>query len=325
MLYLFSDTRRWAWQNTHLTKRITDEARITARHTKTRISPTTGRTRKRPARPRASLSDKLANLHLLLRVPSFARWPLEVRFFCEDVFRLWQRWNDQTEERICSEIPITLDLKQPRALPANNSVLTNVQLKSDHRTKFLSKGGMEGIDASYQGMKTHVEKSLFLLAEGESVKCAICDIELGEQRSTALVCSVDACTMASHLSCLARTFIEEDADQSPVLPRAGKCPCCKHDLVWVDLVKDLSLRVRGDKDIAQLMKKPKSRKVKAHSSTQVLSAKLVSDSDEEEKAAILDETTDEPLSDDWHCAIDDDDTVSIFSAASDITEQKHRK
>ena len=309
MLYYLSDICRWAWQNTHLTKRIADEVRITARHTKTRISSKTGRTRKRPTRPRASLSDKLANLHLLLRVQSFARWPLEVRFFCEDVFRVWQRWNDQTKERISSEIPITLDLKQRGT---DNGVLIDNPLQRKRKTDALGKGG---IDASYQGMKTHVEKSLLHLAEGESVKCAVCKVELGQAKLTALVCPRDACKMASHLSCLAKTFIEEDADADHVLPRTGECPCCKNSLAWVDLVKDLSLRIRGDKEVTQLLKKPRSRKVKVALSTKVLSAKSVSDSDEEERDSVIDGITDEALPDDWDRA-EDDDALSITSAKS---------
>src|SRR3954463_5640552 len=64
---------RWAWQNTHLTRHIPEPQRLTEARTTVRISPRSGKPRKRPARPRISLTDKLSNLHVLLRVKSFER------------------------------------------------------------------------------------------------------------------------------------------------------------------------------------------------------------------------------------------------------------
>src|SRR5690606_32390742 len=64
---------RWAWQHPHMSKKIPDELRLTTKS----------------KRPSISLAGRLASLHLLLRAPAFARWPLTLRFFSEEVHRNW--------------------------------------------------------------------------------------------------------------------------------------------------------------------------------------------------------------------------------------------
>ena len=80
----------WAWHNAHLTRHITPDERISFATTRTKTNKT-GKVSRRPGRPRTSLTDKLSNLHLLLRVPYFSQWPLEVRFFSEDVYKVWAK------------------------------------------------------------------------------------------------------------------------------------------------------------------------------------------------------------------------------------------
>ena len=70
----------WAWQNTHATRHIDADVRDQLR-SKKKASPA-----KRRSRPPMSLDARLKNLHHLLVVKSFARWPLQLRFFAPDVF-----------------------------------------------------------------------------------------------------------------------------------------------------------------------------------------------------------------------------------------------
>lgn len=44
--------------------------------------------------------------------------------------------------------------------------------------------------------------------------------------------------MVAHIYCLADKFIrEENADQTELLPISGKCPECKSELSWADMIK----------------------------------------------------------------------------------------
>jgi len=303
---------RWAWQNTHLTRRIAEEQRITVRETRIRVSPKSGRTRRRPAKPRISLIDKLSNLHLLLRVPSFARWPLEVRFFSEDVYRVWQRWSERVDGDIRDGITVVLDVKHT----AEVGTASAIPRSGEGREGEVDTGGVNGVDVGYARIKSHVEKSLFLLAEGEVVKCAVCTDDLGTQAAMALVCSHEGCRSASHMTCLSRIFLEQDGSGTSLVPTVGLCPSCRTPLSWSDLVMEMSLRIRGEKEVARLMKKPRMSKAKATKGAKVLSSELGDENEEMDEAH--DVADDHSFEDDWqYQELYDEDFMSVASAVSE--------
>jgi structure-specific endonuclease subunit SLX1 len=77
----------WAWQNSHKTKKIEEEDRIAVTTTKAR---TGAKPKRRKTKPRASMQLHLKNLLLLVTGKAFVRWGLRVRFFCQDVFEVWE-------------------------------------------------------------------------------------------------------------------------------------------------------------------------------------------------------------------------------------------
>ncbi|MCJ1257630.1 Slx4p interacting protein [Lignoscripta atroalba] len=206
--------------------------------------------------------DKLSNLHLLLRVPSFARWPLEVRFFCEDVYHVWQRWSDRVDGQIRSGIKIILDLEELAEHTATDDSLMNTQAEGKRKLEARGKGGLNGLDVGYAASKPHLEKSLFMLAESETNKCSVCAEDMGAQTAVAVVCPVEGCRTASHLTCLSMRFLQEEGQGALIVPTSGSCPCCKTEMQWIDLIKEMSLRARGEKELTQLMRKPRERKTK---------------------------------------------------------------
>lgn len=304
-----------------MTRRIAEDQRITVRETRIRVSPKTGRTRRRPARPRISLVDKLSNLHLLLRVPSFSRWPLELRFFCHDVFQVWQSRCARVTDEIRPGIQIVFDVKPAEETKLVDGSATTAHAISVKRKKStIGEGGVDGIDVGYRSMKGYLEKSLFLLAEGEATICAVCSKELGTQVTTAVICPNEGCRTASHSTCLAKRFLVEDGSDRPVVPTTGSCPSCNAALNWIDLVKEMSLRIRGEKEVAQLMRKPRERKTTVPKGKSTLSSELVGDSDDDatDDGLVAADIADEPLlEDDWvYRDEDDDDMISVTTAAS---------
>jgi len=195
------------------------------------------------------MHDKLANLHILLRAKSFERWPLQVRFFAEDVYKMWHRWTVNMPEVIRQGIEIEMD----------ESVLQSATLEEDPSSLIC----IHKIDPTYQPMKTTLEKSRkLLLAPANS--CNICCSTLESAKEMALVCSNQECDSIFHVACLSNHLLKgEHGAQHAILPTCGHCPSCKVSLNWVDLVKDLSLRVRGDKEVTALFKEPKRRKKNA--------------------------------------------------------------
>lgn len=277
------------------------------------MSSKSGRTRRRPARPRASLADKLSNLHLLLQVPSFARWPLEVRFFCEDVHKVWQRWTARSDGKIRNGIKIVLDVKQ--------------HVESPDDVQAQKSGGVGHIDVGYSGLKNHVQKSLCLLAEGGSHRCAVCTEILGFPAKTVLVCPNEGCETVFHMTCLSKRFLNEEGVSGSVVPVSGSCPRCKATLQWIDLVKEMSLRVRGENEVTQLMKGPRVRKVKVTKVVSPLHDDALNTEDALNEEGEYDPTEDvmhtrheseEPLAADWYHLLDDDeDVMSVASAESE--------
>lgn len=261
-----------------------------------------------------SLADRLANLHLLLSAPSFNRWPLEVRFFAEDVFVAWKKRCLDMENDVIGRIKTFLDNPTSSAVSGGKDDV----------------GGFDGIDPSYFPIKDHVEKSAFLLAEGEDVKCDVCQEPVASMHS-ALVCPMPGCKSASHMACLGQAFLKHGARED-VVPRSGLCPGCRSELQWVDLVKELSLRTRGEKEIAKLQKKRRGKaKIKeaaaspaADESDALDDDDLGSDLGEDLDAEISIDVVDEPRR---HEAVEDDaaSTASGFSSDLEALRRPARK
>ncbi|XP_077532785.1 structure-specific endonuclease subunit SLX1 isoform X1 [Haemaphysalis longicornis] len=64
--------------------------------------------------------------------------------------------------------------------------------------------------------------------------CIVCR-EPVERRKSLVECPHPECHAASHLCCLARLFLKNDAGQT--IPVSGDCPKCKRWLLWGDVVR----------------------------------------------------------------------------------------
>ena len=250
-----------------------------------RFSPKTGRPRKRGARPRLSLSDRLANLHLLLRSTSFARWPLEVTFYAEDVFRVWQKWTAQGLDELNPGVEVTMD----------ESSRTGT-VSADRPTEGPT--GIRAIDIGYSALRSHLEKATDLLSTFR--RCTICHEYLRENGAMTLVCPTAKCDNASHLECFATHFLTRDTES--LVPITGDCPSCGTKLQWADLVKELSLRIRGEKEVDKIFKVRKPRGAKGQAEAGIITAADETSGEEDEE---LDDLL--PTKDGWHCLSDESD------------------
>jgi len=255
-----------------------------------------------------SLPDKLRNLHLLLRVPSFARWPLQLCFFSADVYASWLKWTKQSTNSNQSGPEIILDFEQPEGLPRVG-------------------GGVQNLPVNYLSLKSHLQKTLSILAEGRTLDCSVCRGNIDASAASIVTCPEEGCSAASHIKCLASKFIKDEGFGN-MIPTTGHCPDCNANLQWINLVRETTLRMRGPKEIAKLMKPPRKRKAEDAEVS-------VSDSVSEGRFANIDEfneedtdddgdinvadVVDEPLIDEgnYRLGSDDDDMMSVTSAASE--------
>ncbi|GIZ47835.1 hypothetical protein CKM354_001091500 [Cercospora kikuchii] len=287
----------WAWQNPQLTRHIAPDSRITQATMTTRISPKTGKARKRSKRPRLSLTDRLRNLHLLLRARSFRQWPLKLTFYCEDVFRVWSKLIEQTTERLPSGLEVTID-------QSSSSFKDSKHPDGDHAA--IEGIGIHGLVLDYARRKGHLEKSQALLAAGEhSLKCSICKERLPSSGAATLVCPSDDCSALSHLQCLAAHFRQSPREDEIVVRSSGPCPSCHSKAQWTDLVTELSLRMRGEKEIKALFKPERAKKGTS-------AARDVLD-DGSEQSEVEEDLRDIAVGDEWPSVEDssDEDAASV--------------
>ncbi|KAI7054337.1 hypothetical protein KC352_g44859, partial [Hortaea werneckii] len=144
---------------------VAPDSRSTQVKSTTRISPKTGRTRTRTSKPRLGLTDRLANLHLLLRSTSFERWPLKVTFYAEDVYKVWIKWTSQQIAKLRPGISVELD----------ESMRSANERGAEETPQEASKPkGIDALDISYAGLKAHLEKSRQAIEDAEWLHCNIC-------------------------------------------------------------------------------------------------------------------------------------------------------
>ncbi|MCJ1465782.1 Slx4p interacting protein [Pseudocyphellaria aurata] len=261
-----------------------------------------------------------------------AKLPLNVRFFCKDVYDVWLRWSERVDGEIRPGVKVLLDLKQPMEPPDEPAGPVSAQIKQQRKRDAIGKGGTDGIDVGYSKLKAHVEKSLFLLAGGEANRCAVCAEDIKSQAQTLLVCSLTTCRAVFHMTCLAQSFLDQEHQKNALIPTSGRCPQCSSELQWVDLVKEMSLRVRGEAEVAKLMKMPKVPKAKVMKDKEELLAEATAEAiagevgnDHSHRLEDDSDSTssfEDPLPDDWHFQeIDDDedDRVSVASVTSNAS------
>ncbi|KAF8848151.1 hypothetical protein BDZ45DRAFT_709386 [Acephala macrosclerotiorum] len=228
----------WAWQNPHITTHIPAESRLQHAAGKKRSG--------HPKRPQHSVASLLSNLHLLLRVPTFSRWPLELRFFSEDVYKSWLKWCKSAAEPIRESINVFQDFP-----PITDEVLDSEDSPKAKKRKLNH--GIQGLAVAYENEKTHVEKGRNIVDFEREGSCALCHDQLEHGAGIYTICPSPGCESVTHLTCLSQHFLRDDGDS--LVPIMGRCPSCDTELRWVDVVKELTLRMRGQKEVEKLLKR----------------------------------------------------------------------
>lgn len=276
----------WAWQNTHATRHIdrdVRDARVEALQKKTKGSP------KRRRRPPMSLEARLKNLHHLLGVKSFDRWPLHLNFFAPDIFTTWERHTAKIVPKLRKSIIIQLT---PAHLPEP------VTDASTGEQVFTVPEVIRQIPVAYEDCKSHVEKARALIGEPKLHQCGICSTKLNIAVESVLVCPVTMCRTLCHTHCLANRFLSEEGNQDALIPIEGTCPSCYTPLRWSTLMKEMSLRTRGQKEIEAMFKPKRRRKVGDTSESEVVDLQGQEPGEQDED---LDET--------WLEDVDDGETA----------------
>lgn len=293
----------WALQHPHLTLHIEPSARL--------VMPTKSGKSNRPALPRRTLPSILSNLHLLFRVPSFARWPLNLRIFAPDIAAAWTKNTAKTVNDLPPHVGVKHDFPE-ESKEAGKGKESEVEKLPMHED---TNHPIHKIAVDYEPLTERVAKSSDIFTFETATECAVCSKPLHADNigSKLAVCPHGTCEAVSHIHCLGSHFLKTsgEEDEDALIPIHGTCPKCKKETQWVDIVREATLRMRGSKDVEKLLK----RKARAESKKRKLA-------EQAEKAAkrkargrsesVVPASSVIPASD------DDDDSLSSLS---DIEEE----
>jgi structure-specific endonuclease subunit SLX1 len=223
---------------------------------------------------------------------------------------VWERWTEREAETLSDRIKVVLDLKRGLTgedeADASTTPPSSQMPKRKTRRDELGNGGVEGLDVGFGPLKGHVEKSAKALAEGKSLQCAICQGKMNPSQDLVATCPAEDCTATSHLTCLSRHFLTCEGEKRLLLPTHGTCPECFTHSRWIDIAKELTLRMRGKKDLEKLLKKARIKKSQGRKKDSIAPTIIIDDDDESN------ETDDSAVGDD--CGGDDDNNVVVSDA-----------
>jgi structure-specific endonuclease subunit SLX1 len=261
----------WAWDHAHMSRHITPADRLANAALKAN-----GR---RPSK-RPTLSSRIADLHILVHSKSFARWPLTLRFFSKDAHQAWTLWDERSGTPLASNIPVELaldDTNQPKRgkRPANWSIQIPPAL--------------EAVDVGYSTLAEHLDKSTSILDSRKAHNCSVCSSSVSSSSNYLVTCSHSGCNAISHLSCLAQHNSGPSIDNQ-IIPKEIKCPECKRITPWVNIVKEMSLRMTNETMAQKIVKKWKKNQPGVIPTPQIAEAEP--DIDEDAEASMINDQDD---------------------------------
>jgi structure-specific endonuclease subunit SLX1 len=240
---------RWALNNPHISVHIPTSSRLTV--------STQVKANGQPRRPSKSLASLVSNLHLLLRVPSFARWPLRVHFFNREVFAAWDKWCAKATEQLRTSLAVVTDFGRG-ASPSEGGTDA---APSDRVGGGLHTWGIHALPLDYEPIREYVAKGQDIFEFERQGRCVVCRAEMQPGEGLLAVCTNDGCDGVGHLSCWSRHFLEGD-EAGSIVPVQGQCPKCDGEVHWGDMMRELTLRERGQKEVDKLLKRKGSRGAK---------------------------------------------------------------
>ncbi|KAK3308537.1 uncharacterized protein B0T15DRAFT_109919 [Chaetomium strumarium] len=236
----------WALNNPHLSVHIPSEARIT-------ISSQVKRNGQ-PKKPSKSLSSVMSNLHLLLRVPSFVRWPLTLHFFDRNVFAAWERWCATASEQLRPSLRVVTDFGSGKLPSVAGTERAAAERNGPDDGEEGRAWGIHALPLNYEPIKDYVAKAQETFEFERQGRCIICREDMPSGEGLHVICTNDACDGVGHLACWSRHILKGHEEDS-ILPIQGQCPKCMGEVHWGLMMKELTLRTRGQKEVETLLKR----------------------------------------------------------------------
>lgn len=188
------------------------------------------------------------------------------------------------------------------------------------------KHGISTSNVAYEDTKPQLEKGKRLFHSDMKGICQICEEKLKHNEGLHTICPNPDCDTITHMTCLSQHFLEGEKNKQSdehLVPIKGLCPGCKTEIRWSDVVKELSLRIRGQTLVEKLLKPKRVKKGKDVAASQAVVESEDDDVDEEEEdyinmGEIEPQTLGEEEGNEFENYFDSDDSdaLSIISLTS---------
>lgn len=136
--------------------------------------------------------------------------------------------------------------------------------------------GIHALPLDYAPLGSYVEKAQNIFSFEREDKCVVCHQHLEHDKGLYAICSHRGCEGVGHLDCWSRHLLHqkgEDNDDGVLLPIDGQCPKCRGAVKWADMMKELTLRTRGQKEVEKLKKRRKAANAKTSKAKEKAPAK----------------------------------------------------
>ncbi|EAA32366.1 structure-specific endonuclease subunit SLX1 [Neurospora crassa] len=264
----------WALNNPHKSLHIPAEKRAEA------VKGLGRRKTGHLKRPRKSLVGVMEALRMLVGVRSFGRWPLRVHFFEEDVWRVWERggWKAKSGGGGVGElgdlkVEVVTDFGSPTAPQGAGVIGMGEEAENDPHddddgddAQDENKHGIYALPLDYAPIKDYVAKSQEIWEFERQGSCVVCKEAMVAGRGLYAICPNTSCEAVGHLDCWSRCLLKQETrrmkidEGDEILPVKGECPKCHGEVLWGDMMKELTLRIRGQAEVEKLLKKKKRRR-----------------------------------------------------------------
>lgn len=201
-----------------------------------------------PKRPVHSMKSVMANLHVLTGVASFARWPLNVHFLAREAYSAWESRIRSAQQQYHSGVKILTDFNEPMTTDAGEAT--------------SAANGIHALPLDYQSMSKYVEKAHDVVHFEQEGNCVHCAEELESGKGLHAMCPNDECKAMGHLDCWSSLALSKNSSDH-IIPEECTCPSCGGQVRWGDMVKELSLRIRGASEVKKLLKRAQKGKAVA--------------------------------------------------------------
>jgi len=118
--------------------------------------------------------------------------------------------------------------------------------------------GIGALPVTYSPEKARLEKASDIIGFEREGSCTVCKNDLEHDGGVYTICPSPGCESVTHITCLSKHFLASEPEA--LVPIKGTCPSCQTEVRWVEVVKELSLRMRGQKHVEKLLRVKRVRK-----------------------------------------------------------------